>query len=84
MIGDPDMIVETLENLKRQADNLENQVFDIVIHTPGGGISLTEAWDLSPGQRQKLVKKITEYQEAKYGSTSEKYIVNQGQNYRPE
>lgn len=77
MICEPDEVVKTLKNLKDQANEIEGQIFDIVINTPNGGISVLEAWNLSFRERQIIVKKINEYNAASAPSSGTDYIVNQ-------
>ena len=79
MMGDPEIIIKTLAELKEHRDLIEEQLFDIVVYLPNGGATISEVWMLSPKQRNTLVKKINKYNKQKYGNEDDNYIVNRGQ-----
>lgn len=71
-------VIKTLKNYKRESEAIENNIMELVMYMPNGGLSLEEGWMLSPKQRVHLVKKINDYMEKRYGNNNKDYIVNEG------
>jgi hypothetical protein len=61
--------------MRGNCNDIENGIYDIVVYMPNGGLSLEEAWYMSPKQRQIIADKIIDYNLKKYGKENE-YIVN--------
>lgn len=64
MTSTPEKIIEYLKTLEEDQADLEDQVLDIVMFTPSGGISLDQAWGLSLEQRNTIITKINKYRQA--------------------
>lgn len=79
MTQPPETVVKTIDMLRTNQELIEDQIFDLIIHTPNGGITMEEAWALSYKQRNKLVRKINTYYEKQSGKNKSDYIVKDGQ-----
>jgi hypothetical protein len=75
MTSEPEEVVKTVQEMRDTCDTVENSIYDIVLYMPNGGLSLEEAWYMSPKQRQIIGEKILEYNLKKHGKENE-YIVN--------
>lgn len=58
IVGDPELIVETIKSLKKEGDAIESQITDICYHM-NGGVTWNEAWQMSHASRDKVIKNIS-------------------------
>jgi len=57
MIGDPDTIIETLDNFKTGRAQIEEQVWELCYYMKG--MTLHESWELSTDERARMFKFIS-------------------------
>lgn len=62
-----------LGRLKKDSNIIEQAITELVIYS-NGAISWSEAWLISPGEREKLVKTLNTYLQKKSGKTPDEYL----------
>lgn len=62
-----------LGRLRRDTQIIQQAITDLVIYS-SGAISWTEAWLISPSERDGLVKTLNTYLQKKAGKTPDEYL----------
>lgn len=63
-------VSQVIRDMEKHCEAIENQIIDITYYMEGG-ISWTEAWQLSPRARNNIIEQVTKKLRAKYGDTKE-------------
>lgn len=62
-----------LGRLRKDSQTIEQAITDLVVYG-NGSISWSEAWLISPGERDRIVKTLNKYLQQKAGKTPDEYL----------
>ena len=59
--------------MRKDSETIQNVIVDLVIYS-NGAISWSEAWMISPAERDKLIKALNKYLQQKSGKSPDEYL----------